>query len=159
MTSELSQWDRNFLTLSNSALACSPSLLSRLITCLGLSTTTEGLEEGKCTWEPRDTDVMVELQESVEGHGEGGVADSGALSDLFKSGLSAPESMLDCLMRVTGGEDELEKGVGWGGCLSSTTSFSSMFSCLAAWDKACDVQGDSQHFAKMARKCSMRAEV
>lgn len=46
ITSEHSQWDRNFLTLSNSALACSPSLLSRLITCLGLSTMTEGLEEG-----------------------------------------------------------------------------------------------------------------
>lgn len=33
-----------------------------------------------------------------------------------------------------------------------------MFSCRAAWDRARDVQGDSQHFAKMVRKCSMRAE-
>lgn len=129
MTSELSQWDRNFLTLSNSALACSPSLLSRLITCLGLSIMSEGLEEGKCTWDPRDIDDTVELQESEEGHGEGGAAND-ALSDLFKSGLSVPESMLVRLVRVTGGEDE-ERG-GWVGRLSSTTSFSWMLSCWAA---------------------------
>lgn len=69
----------------------------------------EGLEEGKCTGDPRDIDDMVELQESVEGHGEGGAAKD-ALSDLFKSGLSAPESMLDRLVRVAGGEDEVEEG-------------------------------------------------
>lgn len=117
-----------------------------------------GLDEGMCTWEPRDMDDMVEVQESVEGHGEGGAAED-ALADLFRSGLSAPESMLDRLVLVTGAEDELDEGGGLGGHLSSTTSFSWMFSCRAAWDRAWDVQGDSQHFAKMARKCSMRAEV
>lgn len=154
MTVELSQWDRNFLTFSNSALACSPSLLPRLITCLGLSTMTDGLEPWRCTPELRDKVDMVELQDSVEGHWEGGIAED-TLSDLFKSGLSVPESMLECLVWVTGGENE--EGGGWGGCL--TTSFSWTFSCWAAWDRAWDVQGDSQHFAKMARKCSMRAEV
>lgn len=109
MIAELSQWDRNFLTLSNSALACSPSLLSRLIPCLGLLTTSKGLEEEKCTLVPKDIDDMVELQESVEGHGEGGAAED-ALSDLFKSGLSVPESMLERLVRVSGGEDEVEEG-------------------------------------------------
>lgn len=94
-----------------------------------------GFEEGKCTGEPRDIDDMVELQESVEGHGEGGAAVD-ALSDLFKSGLSAPESILDRLVRVAGGEDEVEEGGGWGGRLSSTTSFSGTFSCRAAWDRA-----------------------
>lgn len=127
MTSELSLWDRNFLTLSNSALVCSPSLLSRLITCLGLSTTAEGLVGGKCTWDPRDVDDMVELQESVEGHGEGGVA-----KDLFKSGLSVPESMLVRLVRVTEGEDDVEESGGWGGGLFSTTSISWMLSWRAA---------------------------
>lgn len=77
---------------------------------------------------------MVELQESVEGHGEGGGAED-TLSDLFKSGLSVPESVLDCLMRISG-EVELEEGGGCGGPLSSTTSFSWMFSCQAAWDSA-----------------------
>lgn len=68
----------------------------------------EGLEgEGKCTLEPRDIDDMVELQEFVEGHGDGGAAVD-ALSDLFKSGLSVPESTLERLVRVTGGEDEFE---------------------------------------------------
>lgn len=80
-------------------------------------------------------DDMVELQESVDGHGEGGAAED-ALSDLFKRGLSAPESVLDCRVRLTGGEDELEEGGGWGGCLSATNSFSWMFSCRTAWDRA-----------------------
>lgn len=121
MTSELSQWERNFLTLSNSALVCSPSLLSRLIICLGPSATSEGLEDGKCTWELRDLDDMVELQETVEGHGEGG-ADT--LSDLFKSGLPVAESMLECLVqRVTRTEDELEERGSWISCLSSAFSF------------------------------------
>lgn len=88
-------------------------------------------EPGKCTPEPRDTDDMVELQESVEGHGEGGMAED-TLSDLFKNGLSVPESMLERLVRVTGGEDE-EVG-GCGGRLSTSSSW--MFSCCAAWDRA-----------------------
>lgn len=126
MTSELSQWDLNFLTLSNSALACSPSLLSRLITFLGLSTINEGLEEGKCPWDPRDTDDMVESQESVEGHGEGGAA----IFDHFRSGLSVPESIL--VRFGTGGEGEVEERGSCIGRLSSTTSFSWMLSCRAA---------------------------
>lgn len=68
----------------------------------------EGLGEGKCTLEPRDVDDIVELQESVEGHGEGGAAED-VLSDLFKSGLSVPESMLERLVRFTGDEDEVEE--------------------------------------------------
>lgn len=64
-------------------------------------------EEGGCTLELRDIDDTVELQECVEGHGEGGEA-VGALPDLFKSGLSVPESTLERLVWVTGGEDELE---------------------------------------------------
>lgn len=70
---------------------------------------------------------MVELQERVEGHGEGGVAED-ALSDLFKSGLCDSEPELDRLVRVTGGEDEVEEGGCWGGRLSSITSLSWMFS-------------------------------
>lgn len=131
MTAELSQWDRNFLTLSNSALACSPSLLSRLITCLGLSTTTDGLEPGECTRDPMDTDDMVESQERVEGHGEGGMAED-TLSDLFKSGLSVPESALGRLARATGGEGG--KAGDWGGRRSASLSW--MFSCCAARDRA-----------------------
>ena len=131
MTAELSQWDLNFRTLSNRALACSPSLLSRLISCLGLLTTTDGLEPGEHPWEVRDPDDMVEAQESVEGHGEGGTAED-TLSDLLSSGLSVPESVVEPLVRVTGGEDD--RGGGRGGCLS--TSFTRTFSCRAAWDRA-----------------------
>lgn len=131
MTSELSQCDRNLLTLSNSALACSPSLLPRLTTCLGLSTTTRS-EERKRTGHPTGVDDMAELQERVDGHGEGG-APQDALQGLFRSRLSVPESMLVRPMRVTGGGDE--EGGGWGGPLSSTTSsssFSRMLSCRTA---------------------------
>lgn len=131
MTAEFSLWDRNFRTFSNSALACSPSLLSRVMVCLGLSTITVGWVEGNCTREPWDTDDMVELQECVEGHGEGGMAEE-ALSDLFRSGLSVPESMLERLVRVTEGEEE--EGGGWDGRLS--TSLSWRFSCWAACDRA-----------------------
>lgn len=94
----------------------------------------EDLEDGKCTWDPSDVDDMVEWWRCIEGHGEGGVD---ALSDLFKSGLPASESMLDRLVqRVPGGEDELEEGGTWGSCLSSAISFPWMFSCRAAWDNA-----------------------
>lgn len=133
MTSELSLCDRNFLTLSNSALACSPSLLSKLMTCLGLSSMT-WLEGGKGNLDPRDVDVddKAELQESVEGHGEGGQPKD-APPDLSKSGLSVPESLLVRLARVTGCEDEAEERGGCGARLSSsTTSFSWMLSCRAA---------------------------
>lgn len=79
---------------------------------------------------------MEELQESLEGHGDGGAAVD-ALSDLFKSGLSVPESVLECLVRVPRGEDELEGRRGCVGRLpSTTTSFPWMFSCWAAWDRA-----------------------
>lgn len=74
MTSELSQWERNRLTLSNSALACSPSLLSRLVTCVGPSGTNGGPEVGTQALGARDADDREEFQERVEGHGEGGVA-------------------------------------------------------------------------------------
>lgn len=116
---------------------------------------TDGLESLKFPGGLRDSDDMAELQESVEGHGEGGMAAEHTLSDLFNSGLSVPESMLEPLARFVGGEDE--GGQGW--CCRLSTSFSWMFSCWAARDRAWDVQGDSQHFAKMVRKCSMRAEV
>lgn len=70
---------------------------------------TDGLESGKCTGGLRDPDDMVELQESEEGHGEGGMAED-TLSDLFKSGLSVPESMLEPLARFADGEDEEGQG-------------------------------------------------
>lgn len=128
MTAELSQWDLNFLSLSNSALACSPSLLSRLITWLWLSAITDGLEEGSCSRESRDTQDTVELQDSVEGQGDGGVAN--ALSVLFKSGLSVPESMLECLVWVTVGEVEVR----WCGCCARLPS--STISWMLSWRAA-----------------------
>lgn len=106
MTSEFSQWERNLLTLSNSARACSPSLLPRLATCLGLFGTTGGLAAGTQAWGAKDTDDTEEFQETVEGHGEGGAAKE-ALADLFRRGLSVPESKLECRFRGTGGEDRV----------------------------------------------------
>lgn len=92
---------------------------------------------------------MVELEEAVEGQGDGGYA------DLFKSGLSVPESMLERSVGV-GGIEKQAAGVGtWRGHLSKSL----MFSWRAAWDRAWDVHGDSQHFDKMDRNCSMREEV
>lgn len=76
---------------------------------------------------------MVELQESEEGQGDGGVAE-GAPSDLFKNGLSVPESMLERCVWITGGEEDPEDGGGWGGCFSPF-SISWILSWWAAWDK------------------------
>lgn len=46
------------------------------------------------------------------------------LSDLFRSGLSASESMLECLVKwVSKGDDELEEWGTWAGCLSSAITF------------------------------------
>lgn len=86
---------------------------------------TEGFEEGRSTPKLRDTVDLVELQESVEGQGDGGAAED-PLSDLFKRGLSVPESMLERLVRVTGGEEEVWGG--WGGRLSSSAFISWRFS-------------------------------
>lgn len=96
-----------------------------------------------------------EVRERVEGQGEGGAAVD-ALSDLTSRGLSVPESRLDWRLRVTEGEDRRVGGGVWRswGPVSSPPS-----SWRAAWDRAREVQGDSQHLARMVRKCSMRAEV
>lgn len=67
---------------------------------------TGGFGEKKGPWEPRDTDDRVEVQDSVEGQGEGGAAEAG-LSDLLRSGLSAPESVLERLLPVAAGVGEL----------------------------------------------------
>lgn len=72
---------------------------------------------------------MVELQDCVEGQGDGGVAN--ALSDLFKSGLSVPESMLECLVWAT--VDEVEVKVeGRRARLHSSSTISWMLSWRAA---------------------------
>lgn len=89
---------------------------------------TDGSVEGRC---PIDIEDIAELQEREEGQGDGGAAEA-ALSDLFKRGLSVPESTLERLVRVTGGEEDAEGG--WSGRLSSSASW--MFSWRAAWDRA-----------------------
>lgn len=73
---------------------------------------------------------MVELQDSVEGQGDGGVAN--ALSDLFKSGLSVPESMLECLVWVTVDEAEVKQVEGRRARLPSSSTVSWMLSWRAA---------------------------
>lgn len=107
------------------------------------------MEELKWTSEPRDTEDIVELEEPVEGQGDGGE------TDLFKRGLSVPESMLERPARIAGIEKHAEDtGVQRGRLCKSW-----MVSWRAAWDRAWDVQGDSLHFAKMDRNCSMREDV
>lgn len=79
----------------------------------------KGLEREVCPWELRDIDDREELQDGVEGHGEGGVAIN-TLSDLFQRGLSVLESKLESFMWVA--EDDIDMWGGCGGRLSSCFS-------------------------------------
>ena len=101
-----------------------------------------------------DREDSVEQRDRVDGQGEGWAAVVDILPVLTSRGLSVPESRLDCRVMDVG------RGGTWGliTCSSSGGRLWAL-SSLAVRESALEVHGDSQHLPRMARKCSMRAEV